>query len=312
MESKCQSAQERPELLTYRLVVQPSKEWPGFRMMCFPWRLAVLMESAVISPEEGAQAHYVFAAMFLQVLDDMDPSRGYEDIPEDNDIWVWQGTVERVCRRMRDVGWQRQEVVHGKPLPDHVHGDGVCEMQEFEGEQTCMKESRDEAEEHRATCIREAEEMMEPAWVEKQVALLERYGLIVRLKDPQFLEGLKEGLNLNLKGSKVKEGKECKENLNNHTLKVKGDGKGGTQHHKTFLQEETKTILIDAGIDHDWIRYMDALPGYAKVLNNPFSGVPADAVRILNKWMRDTTKGEQFAQWLRQHPAPANMKVNRP
>ena len=295
---------ERPELLTYRIAIDLTKESPVFGMTGCPHRLGVLADSDVITTAELAELAEVFATMIQQILQDENPAEypfirqhGLELTGEEQ--WVWQGTVQRIARKLSLLALEVESRLKDELLPTHVHGDGTCEMCEIGGKSHCKKQSRQEEIDHRQLVVRGRQEDADPERIENQLVMLEEFGLIERLKSGG---GLKAGLNLNLKG-KVDERNEGKKG------KVKGGGEGlrlpPSQRRPTgHLSDEVKAILQAANTDPDLVRFVDAWPGYSKVLNNPFSGNPADAPRLLAKMMAKEGADERFAQWLRKHPAP--------
>lgn len=119
-----------------------------------------------------------------------------------------------------------------------------------------------------------------------------------------LVEGLKDG-GLNLKGLKVNGKVNLIENLKTpqgaETAELNGKG----------LRDETEKALMAGGVNPDQIRYFADLPGYARILNNPYSGNPADAVFLAKKFAAKPGFDERFAQWLKKHPLPVPQK-NKP
>jgi hypothetical protein len=90
-------------------------------------------------------------------------------------------------------------------------------------------------------------------------------------------------------------------NLNEGKGKVKANVKGTST---SFLTEETKELLRQGNVNPDLIRFYDAWNGYAKALNNPRSGNPADAVRIAESMATKEGFDARFQTWLKKHPLP--------
>src|SRR5271165_2922539 len=119
---------------------------------------------------------------------------------------------------------------------------------------------------------------------------------------PEILGGLKTGGVstgvFNLKGLGFK-GKGAELNLKDPALQGSEEQKG-----TKGLKAEVEQILIRGGIDPDMVRYFADLPGYAKVLNNPYSGNLNDSLWLAKKFIAKDGFDERFRPWLKNHPAP--------
>jgi hypothetical protein len=185
---------ERPKMRYYQFGFDPNNQSPVFRMMGYPHKLHILTESEVVDQIDGVRMAEVLVVMIKQAGQDFDPGRRYCG---DNDFlfhrdMAWSGTPQRIAHEMRINTWKSEKALAEEPLPEHEHGDGKCEMEEFEGETTCKVRSRSEEIEHRENVMRERHEMEDPATVENFMNLLEEYHIVIPLRDQplrDFLEG---------------------------------------------------------------------------------------------------------------------------
>lgn len=69
------------------------------------------------------------------------------------------------------------------------------------------------------------------------------------------------------------------------------------------LKANVVRVLTQGGIHPDQIRYFADLPGYAHILNNPYSGNDEDALWLAKKFAAKDGFDERFRQWLRRHAA---------
>jgi len=79
------------------------------------------------------------------------------------------------------------------------------------------------------------------------------------------------------------------------------------------LDERVVDILLDFGMDPDFVRFFDSRPVYAKILNSPNSGDLKDAPRLANSFMRKATFPTIVNDFVKKYPADPNwVRPTRP
>jgi hypothetical protein len=268
--------------LNYRFNIDLRTETPVFRMTGHPYRLHALCESGVITGEESTDMGTALGAMLVQAMRDRNPlEAGYKE--ENNYLLgteIWRGTPKRIAAFFRDLHCRK--------------------------EWTSLPKADAEAEAWHA--LQET-----PEWAATQLALLEKHGIIVPLTGEQVqefqlaalnpLRPPSEGLKTQVLDGGSSFMNECKEGKEGKKEGMNGgsEGNGSQPKIKFHLTGETKTLLETGGIAADLIRYFDVMSGYAKALNNPYSG---DPVGLANSFSRKPGFDERFQQWLKNHPQP--------
>jgi hypothetical protein len=264
-------------------------------MTACPNRLLTLLSSGIIGYGEVASLSNVFGVMILQIMEDANPlAFRSEHYPmTGNETWIWEGTPLRIASYLRDLLYKCEQHFEDEPITTtHEHGDGACKFDPDYPDE-CELESLQEEIDNRALILREKEEACKADVIEAQLAMLEEYGLIEGLRTPDDGGTLKSP---NGQGGVLRAGLNLKVNLK------EGKGEGLKTPRPTHLSNEVEVVLLEAGTDANLVRFVSAWPGYAKVLNNPFSGDLSDAPRLLAKMMSKEGATERFEQWLKKHP----------
>jgi len=78
--------------------------------------------------------------------------------------------------------------------------------------------------------------------------------------------------------------------------KLNGKSGGG-------LREEVRNVLIESGMDLNWVRLFDTWPCYTNILNNPYSGDVKDCVFLAKKFAKKDTFPQTLANFLKKLPS---------